>query len=291
MTAVVTPLVAAGLVALTVIAWAGLARRQRAMELCARVARSSGSGDGASPAWFARLLGSVGIAASPDAAWPAGRGTLIVVMVLAGVWVPLLALGAVLVCGAGILALPVLAAPRRTRAFEQNLIEVTEGLASRLSVGATLRQAVEQVSVGSGPVATELRSVAAAQQRGAPVGPAFDAWAVSCRHGGARLLADAIALAGSSGGSQARALRGVVGTLRDRQSLGREVAALGTQARSSAAVLVVTPIGFATLAAVFDPRVGAVLLRTPLGWGCVSVGLALDVAGACWMHRMTRWAT
>jgi tight adherence protein B len=93
-------------------------------------------------------------------------------------------------------------------------------------------------------------------------------------------------LAGDAGGSVASVLDGVTDTLRDRIALEREVAALSSQARASAAVLVVAPVVFAVLAAVADPRVARVLLGSPLGWACLAAGAALDGVGALWMARL-----
>jgi tight adherence protein B len=78
----------------------------------------------------------------------------------------------------------------------------------------------------------------------------------------------------------------VTDTLRDRVALDREVAALSSQARASAAVLVVAPIVFAVLAGVADPQVAQVLLAEPLGWACVAGGAVLDGLGALWMTRL-----
>ena len=66
-------------------------------------------------------------------------------------------------------------------------------------------------------------------------------------------LGAALALAAEAGGSVASVLDGVTDTLRDRVALDREVAALSSQARASAAVLVVAPVAFAVLAAARRP--------------------------------------
>ena len=89
-----------------------------------------------------------------------------------------------------------------------------------------------------------------------------------------------------AGGSVAVVLDGVTDTLRDRVALDREVAALSSQARASAAVLIVAPVVFAALAAAADHRVAEVLLGQPLGWACLLGGAVLDGAGALWMSRL-----
>ena len=95
-----------------------------------------------------------------------------------------------------------------------------------------------------------------------------------------------MALAVEAGGSVAVVLDGVTDTLRDRIALDREVAALSSQARASAAVLVVAPMAFAGLAASADHRVADVLFGRPLGWACLAGGALLDAMGALWMARL-----
>ena len=80
-----------------------------------------------------------------------------------------------------------------------------------------------------------------------------------------------------------RCSTGSTDTLRDRVALDREVAALSSQARASAAVLVVAPVVFAGLAAVGRPTGRRVLLGSPLGWACLAAGAASTRSGALWM--------
>ena len=101
-----------------------------------------------------------------------------------------------------------------------------------------------------------------------------------------RLVGAAVDLGAETGGATGQVLDGVADTLRERLALEREVAALSSQARASAALLVVAPVVFAVLAAAADPRVGAVLTGQPVGWACVAAGLLLDALGALWMRRM-----
>lgn len=84
----------------------------------------------------------------------------------------------------------------------------------------------------------------------------------------------------------ATVLGGVSESLRERIALEREVRALSAQARASAMVMIVAPIGFAFLGASADSRVASLLLTRPLGWACVSVGIGLNAIGGWWMSRM-----
>ncbi len=100
------------------------------------------------------------------------------------------------------------------------------------------------------------------------------------------MVAAALVLAADAGGAVAVVLDGVGETVRDRIAVEREVGALSSQARASAALLVVAPVVFSVLAATADRRVASVLVASPVGWACVAGGLLLDALGAWWMARL-----
>lgn len=177
---------------------------------------------------------------------------------------------------------------RGAAAVEAALPPVLEATARGLRAGASLPVALAAAASGAAPVlAPELAAVAAGAG-GPGLVVALDRWAGRRPLPGVRLAAAALALATEVGGGGARALDGVALTLRQRQAVAGEVRALATQARLSAVVLTVAPLVFAGLAAAGDPRTAAVLLRSPVGQGCLAAGLALDAIGAAWMARITR---
>ena len=116
----------------------------------------------------------------------------------------------------------------------------------------------------------------------------LDEWSSSHDDPGTRLAATALVLATVVGSTPARAVDGVAATLRERLDLAAERRALAVQARTSALVLSVAPVGFAALLVVGDTAAAGFLLGTPAGWSCLGLGLALDAAGAWWMTRLSR---
>ncbi len=177
---------------------------------------------------------------------------------------------------------------RGPAALEAALPPVLEATARGLRAGASLPVALASAAAGSAPAVTpDLASVVSGAAQDGLV-PALDRWAARRPLPGVRLAAAALALAAEVGGGGSRALDGVALTLRQRQAAAGEVRALATQARLSAVVLTVAPLLFAVLAAAADPRTASVLLRSPLGQGCLAAGLLLDAAGAAWMARITR---
>jgi tight adherence protein B len=126
-----------------------------------------------------------------------------------------------------------------------------------------------------------------AVEQGAPLLPELDDWARARPVAAVRLASAAVAVGAANGGRQARAIEAVATTLRERAAVHHEAVGLATQARASALLMTVTPIVFAIVASIVDPPLGHVLLHTPLGLGCLAIGLALDGAAAAWMAQIT----
>jgi tight adherence protein B len=74
---------------------------------------------------------------------------------------------------------------------------------------------------------------------------------------------------------------------RAAQSQRRAVAAELAGPTATAQLLAVLPVAGVVLAAALGARPGAFLLHTPVGVGCLLVGLALDGAGLLWTRRLT----
>ncbi len=122
--------------------------------------------------------------------------------------------------------------------------------------------------------------------RGAPLGPALDRWAAGDDPVRA-MTGVALSFGAEVGGARARALDEAAAGLRDRAELAREIRALTSQARASAAVMVVAPVAFAGVGWLTG-GVSARVFTTPLGLVCLAAGLALDLLGAWWMASWTR---
>jgi tight adherence protein B len=176
---------------------------------------------------------------------------------------------------------------RAARQVDLALPDVLESAARSLRSGTSLRIALSESTEHAPPrLAESLRAVVATAERGVPFVDAVDAWAHASVGDGVRLAGATLALSAELGGGAARSLDAVAATLRDRNAVRREVAALSSQARASAVVIGVAPVGFAVLAASVDPTTVDFLLRSPVGAGCLVVGVTLDGLGAAWMHRL-----
>ncbi|MGZ4726119.1 MAG: type II secretion system F family protein [Acidimicrobiales bacterium] len=185
--------------------------------------------------------------------------------------------------------------PRRGLALTSRSVDLDHALlletvARSLRSGSSLTRALGEAVAELPPsdAVHDLERALSAVRSGASVVAALERWSVDGR-GRARVLAGtALTLGAELGGAPARSLDAAAAGLRDRAALAREVRALSSQARASAAVMVVGPPLFLVLASVADHRLPQVLLGSPMGLGCLVAGIALDAAGAWWMATLVR---
>ena len=105
---------------------------------------------------------------------------------------------------------------------------------------------------------------------------------------GVDAAAGALALSTSVGGRAADALDGLAASLRERLAVAAEARALSAQARYSAWVIGVLPLGWLAVTTVADPRALSPLVTTDAGRVCVALGLALELLGAFWIRTILR---
>lgn len=153
--------------------------------------------------------------------------------------------------------------------------------------GATLRDALHDgtTAVTSPALRSRLAPLVALLDDGAGLADALAT--LESRPPSLSTARDVLRLVASVGGPAAPALDAVATTVHERAALGRELRALSASARASAVVMAVAPLVFAVLASLIDPRVTSFFASAP-GVGCLGAGVALEGAGAWWMHRIVR---
>jgi tight adherence protein B len=189
----------------------------------------------------------------------------------------------------------VLTAPaRRRRDIEvsRSLPAAVEGIARSLRAGGSVRTALADAAAAApATLSHDLGVVVRASDHGIPLRQALERWADQRPLPGVRLTEAALVLGVDAGAGLARSLDGVAATLYERAAIGREVRALSTQARYSAGVLAIAPLGFLAVVGFLEPAAVSFLVATPAGVACLAAGLALDATGGWWMARITRRAS
>lgn len=214
----------------------------------------------------------------------------VVTVVVALVLAPVLVGPAALATAAAGPVVVVVVRARVGRTFQAGLPGFVEQTAARLRAGHSVGTALADAATGPGPVAADVRRCLRRCDLGATLPAALAAWAAERRTADARAVAGALAVAVDSGAGAASALEGLASSLRDQIGGRADAAALSAQARLSAVVVGLAPVGFLVFSALVDPRSATRLVATDVGRVCLVVGLALDGLGGWWMHRIVRSA-
>jgi tight adherence protein B len=180
---------------------------------------------------------------------------------------------------------------RRRRRVIDDLPEILDELARALRANLSLRQALLALP-DRGALAGATARLRHELDLGRPIPEAVTTWIERLEDPLADLAGAALSVAIETGGAGAVAVDRVAATVRDRRAIQLEAAAQASQARASALVIGLLPVGFLGLATSADPASTGFLLGTRLGLLCLGGGLALDALGIWWMHRITtgvRW--
>ena len=155
--------------------------------------------------------------------------------------------------------------------------------------GASLRDSLVEAASAfrATAISPQLESFTTALDGGASLSESVECLAGVGAPTGNEVVVRALHLAVRTGGPAVVVLDAVASTLHERAALSREIRALATQARASAAVMIVAPVVFLALSGSADGRVMAFFTTLP-GLVCLVAGLTLDGLGAMWMVRIVR---
>jgi len=181
---------------------------------------------------------------------------------------------------------------RRAAAAERaGAVEACAALAAELRAGRDPADALAAAAeVAAGPSQRSLRAAATAARLGGDVAGAL------CDESGSevahvlRALAACWTVCARSGSGLAAAVERLEEGLRGEHAQRRAVDAELAGPRATAALLAVLPAFGLALAAGLGADPLHVLLETPLGLGCLALGLALDGLGVLWTDRLVRRA-
>jgi tight adherence protein B len=201
-------------------------------------------------------------------------------------------LPAVAVAALGPLVVARVLAARRRRyraAVDSGIPELAVAIADALAGGCSLRSALAEAAAGTaGPAGHELRRTAAELAAGAATDDALEAMRRRARSPGMDVLVASCLLQRRAGGDLARLLRDGARALEDQARLQDEVRSATAQARFTALIVVLLPLGGALLAELASPGWFAGLWSSFLTAWLVGVALVLQALAAVLMQRLGR---
>jgi tight adherence protein B len=167
-------------------------------------------------------------------------------------------------------------------------------IARAVAAGLSLTVAVEQLTPAPAhrPFAALLAPAVVEHRLGLPFADALARTADRLGRDDAApepaLAMTVLEFAARHGGVPAIALDRAAASVRERRAVVAERAVQSAQARMSALVLTLLPLGFAVWTLSTDQRVRTFLAGSPLGWGIIAAGLASNALGWLWMRRLIR---
>lgn len=180
-------------------------------------------------------------------------------------------------------------AQRRANRFEDILPDVLMLVATSLSSGFSLPQALDAVARDAAqPAAKEFSRSLAEQRIGADMSDSLERMAVRMDSENLRWTTMAIRIQREVGGNLAETLRTTAKTLRDRDSLRRQVRALSAEGRLSAYILIAMPILIFLYSMWANYDYVSLLWTTTLGIIMLIVGVVAMVIGVFWMRKVVQ---
>ena len=178
---------------------------------------------------------------------------------------------------------------RYRAAVERDAATIAAGLADALAGGHSLRGAIGQAATGlTGPAGRELARAASALALGATTDDVLREFAARAGGPASAAVAAACLLQRRAGGDLAALLRRSAASFEDEQRLAGEVKAATAQARFTALVVMLMPLGGALLAELASPGFAAGLLASPLTIWLAGMAAAMQVGAWFAIKRLAR---
>jgi tight adherence protein B len=178
---------------------------------------------------------------------------------------------------------------RRRDAFADQLEGTLQIIAGSLRSGYGLVQAVSTVAAESAsPTSEEFGRVVVENRLGRSVEDAMRAMAERLENEDLEWVVEAIEIQHEVGGNLAEVLDTVTGTIRDRNTIRRQVSALSAEGRISAIILIALPFAVAGLIAVVTPDYLQELFETMIGRIMLAFAGFMMFLGTIWIKKLVK---
>ncbi|KRF27154.1 type II secretion system F family protein [Phycicoccus sp. Soil802] len=176
---------------------------------------------------------------------------------------------------------------RRGKKFDSQLPDVLTLVASSLSTGFSLPQALDAVAKDAAePAAKEFARALAETRIGSDIADSLERMSDRMDSDNMRWTSMAIRIQREVGGNLAETLRTTAKTLREREELRRHVRALSAEGRLSAYILVALPIGVFLYTMKTNREYIELLWTRPMGIAMIIGGVISLGIGMAWMRKV-----
>lgn len=178
---------------------------------------------------------------------------------------------------------------RRTRAFEAQLGDTILLLSNGLKAGLSFAQAMSTVAKnGSPPISEEFGRATREIALGIPVDDALQHMVQRNKSEDFDLLVTAVQIQRVVGGNLAEILDTIAYTIRERVRIHGEIRTITAQARMSGTIITLLPIGLALFLFFIQPAYFAPMIKQTLGWVMLGAGAFSIMVGTAIIQRIVR---
>jgi tight adherence protein B len=178
---------------------------------------------------------------------------------------------------------------RRKKKFEASLPDTLQLMSGSLAAGLSLAQSVDTiVREGTEPIAGEFRKVLVETRLGLSLETALQGVADRFQSEDFAWVVMAINIQRQVGGNLAELLNIVANTMREREYIRRQVAALAAEGKLSAMVLGGLPPAFMLYLLMANRQYVMVLFQRPIGIAMLVMGAVILSVGVFWMSRIVK---
>jgi len=172
---------------------------------------------------------------------------------------------------------------------QERFADAITSLSAAVRAGASLPQALGYAATeADAPIRQGLERLVADLDVGVPIEQALEGWRTAAPGADTDLVVGALELHRRSGGDLPAVLDQVTTSIRERVSVAREVRSLTAQARLSAWILGLLPVGFFAFLWVTARADVQGALGTSIGVTCIVVGLLLEGGAIVWIRTLIR---
>jgi tight adherence protein B len=176
---------------------------------------------------------------------------------------------------------------RGAEALESDLADAVVVMAATMRSGRSLTQAIAQAGGElNPPLGPALLAVADRSEFGVPFDASLDRLVQELPSADVRLVSGVLRIHRRTGGALPGVLDQVAHTLRERRAAAREIRSLTAQARLSAVILGLLPIGFFLFLSATSKNDIAAAYHSATGATAIGVGLCLQVGAYLWIRRL-----
>jgi tight adherence protein B len=178
---------------------------------------------------------------------------------------------------------------RRKKAFAEQLDSTLQMMAASLRAGYSLLQAVQAMGAeADSPTRDEFSRVLNETRIGRPLNDSLIEVSTRMNSEDFKWVAQAIAINREVGGNLADVLDGVARTIRERNQLHRQVAALASEGKLSAVILMALPFGVVAFLSMANPGYLNRLFTTTIGWMITGAAIVMLTLGGFWLRSTVK---